>query len=192
MRGPREMTERVERVGLARIVRQSGVDLTEDGVGSEEENSLRIADALIDAGYAQGPGAPRTDELARNAAFHALEDLLNTDSGHPHSYAAYIVADAHAVTWEHDVNAAGVAVRRYVLRGAWEVDPEPPCHLPRKGDIVGYDDEEFGDGEWEVRAVPFSARTEPDSVLFLARPDWARSKYINVTARQVEILRRSQ
>jgi hypothetical protein len=67
---------------------------------------------------AQDPDAPRTDELARNAAFNALLEILDERSAHT-------VADEHTVTWERDVNANGQPVRRYVLRGAWEVDPEP-------------------------------------------------------------------
>lgn len=31
-------------------------------------------------------------------------------------------ANRHTITWERDVNDAGVPVRRYVARSAWEVD----------------------------------------------------------------------
>lgn len=117
-----------EREDLARLVLAAGVDLNEDGVGSEQDNALRIADALLSA---RDPGAPRTDELARNAAFRALTDLIGRESGEgvlltyatPAQIAAHLTA-THTVTWERDVNAGEVAVRRYVLRGAWEVDPE--------------------------------------------------------------------
>jgi hypothetical protein len=77
------------------------------------------------------PGAPRTDELARNAALHALADTIN--DGMPHSYdlgyedfevAAKAITDTHSVTWERDVNGAGVPVRRYVMWSEWTVDPE--------------------------------------------------------------------
>jgi hypothetical protein len=81
------------------------------------------------------PSGPRTDELARNAALHALADLtenagpdLNEDGVGSTEENAMRIADhilgAHGVTWERDVNAAGVPVRRYVMRGEWTVDPE--------------------------------------------------------------------
>jgi hypothetical protein len=44
--------------------------------------------------------------------------------------AAAIVA-AHTVTWERTVDEHGQPVRRYVLRGEWEVDPEPPTGKPQ-------------------------------------------------------------
>lgn len=77
------------------------------------------------------PGAPRTDELARNAALHVLSDAIGAEG-----YSAYAmgqdadpervasgILDSHTVTWETDINSAGVSVRRYVLRGGWDVDP---------------------------------------------------------------------
>lgn len=81
------------------------------------------------------PGVPVTDELARNAARNDLRDLVAASSvdltedgvGSPEENAGRIadqIVAAHAVRWEHDVNDAGVTVRRYVLRGAWEVDAE--------------------------------------------------------------------
>jgi hypothetical protein len=77
----------------------------------------------------QDPGAPRTDELARNAALNAITDVLfaapiNQASHAVASLNAAAVTWDHTVTWERDVNEHGVPVRRYVLRGAWEVDPE--------------------------------------------------------------------
>lgn len=75
------------------------------------------------------PGAPRTDELARNAALHAIADAIR-DLGFSFNAVAPLVAEHlttnNTVTWETDVNSAGVPVRRYVLRGAWEVNPNPP------------------------------------------------------------------
>lgn len=77
------------------------------------------------------PGAPRTDELARNAALHALAGAIQTEGydafgmgrdADPERVASGVL-DQHTVTWETDVNSAGVPVRRYVLRGAWEVNP---------------------------------------------------------------------
>jgi hypothetical protein len=77
------------------------------------------------------PGAPRTDELARNAALHALTDAIREvgynfygsgPEGDPEVVAGRLTSD-HTVTWETDVNSAGVPVRRYVMRGEWEVDP---------------------------------------------------------------------
>ena len=78
------------------------------------------------------PGAPRANELARNAAMHALADLHREytgplgDGSTDAERVAKSIADNHTVTWETDINSAGVPVRRYVLRGAWEVDPNPP------------------------------------------------------------------
>lgn len=36
-------------------------------------------------------------------------------------------ADDHLIAWERSVNSAGVPVRRYVARSAWEVDPAAPA-----------------------------------------------------------------
>lgn len=90
----------------------------------------------------------KTDPLAENHARNALADMLyhsNVDlsedgCGDPEDNAdhlAGLVTDAHVVTWERQVNIdpghgptrgtpgdPNVYVRRYVLRGAWEVDPE--------------------------------------------------------------------
>jgi hypothetical protein len=59
----------------------------------------------------------KTDELARNAAYNALTEVIGWG-------AARNVTKGHTVTWERDVNEHGQPVRAYVLRGAWEVDPE--------------------------------------------------------------------
>jgi hypothetical protein len=67
----------------------------------------------------------RADETARNVARNAIRDIIDDGFDFPSkadSYADYVVDD-FTVTWERDVNGHGVAVRRYVLRGAWEVDP---------------------------------------------------------------------
>jgi hypothetical protein len=89
------------------------------------------------------PGAPRTDELARNAALHALADAIRAGSDgvgangewhfpEPEDLAAGALPDlADSILWETDVNSAGVPVRRYVLRGAWEVNPAPVRGVPR-------------------------------------------------------------
>jgi hypothetical protein len=79
----------------------------------------------------------KTDELARNAALHAIGDAvsgsLDYATRHAYDYGASVntqlVTDAviglaASVTWEREVNEHGQPVRRYVLRGAWEVDPE--------------------------------------------------------------------
>lgn len=170
-----------ERDKIAQVVLASGVDLTEDGVGSQEENARRIAEAVIagrEEGYTAGmspdqtntfervdralrleigrwlpsdmtadvahmaariavfaassPGAPKTDELARNAARNALIIPIGsitdgtgiTEDSEVIGAIADTVTRNHTVTWERDVNANEVPVRRYVLRGAWEVDPE--------------------------------------------------------------------
>lgn len=81
------------------------------------------------------PSAPVTDELARNAARNALADIVGAAAvdltedgvGNTEENAGRIadeIVATHSTRWEHDVNDAGVTVRRYVLRGAWEVDAE--------------------------------------------------------------------
>lgn len=150
------------------------------------------------------PGAPATDELARNAAINAIScELLNSGvSTNPGltDRIGYALAAMHAITWETDINANGVPVRRYVLRGEWEVDPTPPAYIPEKGDVVRLlgdepvmtNDGEFpADAEWIISAVPFTVSHDPDYTLILLRqPSWAEGKYINATAGTVEILRR--
>lgn len=109
----------------------------------------------------ENPGAPRTDVLAENAALTQLINLLTEDDcplGEPQGAASYLLA-AHTVTWERGRNGAGVAVRRYVLRGEWEVDPEAehPAHTIdtsiRTGDRVYYRDGRDGRRVWTVRSM---------------------------------------
>lgn len=79
------------------------------------------------------PGAPRTDELARNAALHDIANHIEgEDSEADGQYCANRLLDdmVASVTWETDVSSAGVPVRRYVLRGGWEVDPLGPRTVP--------------------------------------------------------------
>jgi hypothetical protein len=58
------------------------------------------------------------DAFAYNAAYNMLLRLIGERDAHA-------VLDAHpSVRWEREVNGRGVAVRRYVLRGEWEADPE--------------------------------------------------------------------
>jgi hypothetical protein len=67
----------------------------------------------------------KTDELARNAARNAFRDMLSQRiPGVESEMIADVLASTHTVTWERDVNEHGQPVRAYVLRGAWEVDPE--------------------------------------------------------------------
>lgn len=86
-----------------------------------------------------------TDRLAENAAQNALEDLMRPT-------VARAIVGAHTVTWERGVSAAGVPVRRYVLRGGWEVDPQPmPAERPiGRGDVVCFTDRRDGGREWSV------------------------------------------
>lgn len=95
--------------------------------------------------------------------------------------------DAH---FEYRVNGNGVAERRVAVASEWEVDPAPPLHLPEKGDVVEYLDAADGEGEWEVRAVPWVAQHDGYALLLLARPDWPEGKYMNTTAQMVRIVRR--
>ncbi len=76
------------------------------------------------------PDVPETDELARNAARNAFRDALdgqglNDDlSGGAVERLADVPVSDMAVTYERDINSAGKAVRRVVMRGVWEIDPE--------------------------------------------------------------------
>lgn len=72
------------------------------------------------------PGTPQTDESARYAALHAIAHVIGREDDEVDDYriADLILAEHVSATWERDVNSAGVPVRRYVLRGPWEVDPE--------------------------------------------------------------------
>jgi hypothetical protein len=122
-----------------------------------------------------------TDEIARNVAYNRLLDILDERSAHT-------VADTHTVTFERTVNEHGQPVRRYVLRGAWEVDPNPPTHMARQGDIVRFRDRERGEGEWTVAGAPYTAASEGYQILALSRGgvrDYT-------TLAEVEIVRRPQ
>lgn len=77
----------------------------------------------------QDPGRVKSDELARNAARNAIRDMLDgaAGDGAPAGRCGPVadhLTRHHDVTWERDVNSAGMAVRRYVMRGEWTVDPE--------------------------------------------------------------------
>jgi hypothetical protein len=91
-----------------------------------------------------------------------------------------------------DVNAAGVPVRRLVVHGEWEVDPNPPA-VPQveRGDVVHYVDREFGEhDDWTVMAVPVSAANPGDSLVLLTRAEWDEGAYVNTAARNVRIVSR--
>lgn len=102
------------------------------------------------------PGAPETDVLARNAARNAI--AAHIENMEPEAEGGYL-ADLllndliEAVTWERDVNSAGVAVRRYVLRGEWEVDPTAKTAQIVRGDVVIYQDRRDDGREWTVENV---------------------------------------
>lgn len=146
------------------------------------------------------PGTPATDELARNAALNAIVDqLVSMPPIDAEDYATYErtragvlgLLSTHTVTWERDVNANGVAVRCYVLRGPWEVDPEPQPVRIQKGDIVRYDDHEFGaHDDWIVTSVPLRGRKAGESLLFLKRPEWIHGSYVNTGEHMVTLIRR--
>lgn len=69
------------------------------------------------------------DAFAYNAAYNTLLRLIGET-------AAHAVLDAHpSVRWEREVNGRGVAVRRYVLRGEWEVDPEAATVEPQAREL---------------------------------------------------------
>jgi hypothetical protein len=139
----------------------------------------------------------KTDELARNAAYNAIR-LEHVDATGPHGdglrdcerMARYVV-DSHTVTWERDANENGVPVRRYVLRGAWEVDPEPRAVRIQKGDVVRYDDIEFGPhDDWIVTSVPFKTLEPGLSIVLVRRPEWINDEYVNTSERMVTLIRR--
>lgn len=148
----------------------------------------------------------KTDELARNAARNAI--ARHIEEMEPEAEGGYL-ADRllndiiTTVTWETGVNAAGVPVRRYVLRGEWEVDPAPPVHFPRKGDVVAFLPEHDEDvatsglgvvpagSEWVVRSVPVINRTRQYALLFITQPEWPQGSYITATSKTVRIVRRT-
>lgn len=74
-----------------------------------------------------GPGGPENDETARWQAWTTIRDMLddaaniNARAGRSGAVADYLTRH-HVVTWERDVDSAGLAVRRYVLRGNWELE----------------------------------------------------------------------
>lgn len=139
------------------------------------------------------PGAPETDHLARAAARNTL-----TDCGLGEGTAALgEILAAHSFTWETDINANGVPVRRYVMRGEWEVDPTPPAPVVATGDVVTYGEEVttvYGiyraGTEWIVSAVPYKALDPGQSIIYLRQENWAPGSYINTTAKCVRIVSR--
>lgn len=150
------------------------------------------------------PGAPRTDALAENQALSTVtETLLSTLDGtsftedeESASFIAAAVVRNHTVTWETDINSEGVPVRRYVLRGTWEVDPDS-AELPRVGDTVryraGYDQEiqtiDHGTvpegSDWIVFSVLGMG------IALLGMPGWPKEHYINTGVGRLEIVKRA-
>lgn len=107
------------------------------------------------------PGAPRTDEIARNVALHAIADHIRCeDSDADGQYCASRLLDdiITSVTWERDVNSAGVPVRRYVLRGEWLVDPEGEHYRREQESLIA-------EARAQLAGSPMQARvgcTDPD------------------------------
>jgi len=152
----------------------------------------------------QNPGVPQTDELARNAAYNTIR-LAHVDATGPHGdgqtdcerMARYMV-DEHTVTWERDINSAGVAVRRYVLRGAWEVDPEnrvsrtsPSAggHVLRARDVVRFADRRDGGREWTVQSTENWLGTDIISMTAPGADEVAEQQYAR--ADELELLQRT-
>jgi hypothetical protein len=140
------------------------------------------------------PGVPTPDVLALGR----FEDVLyeaTAGAGGEQTAGDVISAlrDAFpSAQFVQDVNSVGVAVRRLVIHGEWEVDPNPPTHPEvRTGDRVAYRDPSFDFyDDWEVRAVPFQAADPADSLVLLARPEWGPDLFVNTTARWVRIVSR--
>lgn len=144
------------------------------------------------------PPTPVTDLSAWGVTRRKLADLIGGTSR------ADQILDSHVVTWETDINANGVPVRRYVLRGEWEVDPRPPTYQPEVGDVVNYLTDEpvitrNGEiprwAEWTVSSVVWQDRANPGSSLILIRqPHWGEGQgvdaCINTSARMLKIVRR--
>jgi hypothetical protein len=94
------------------------------------------------------PGAPATDQEAAAKLAWDLNNLLprKTRGDIEHLRSELFTS----ITWETDINANGVPVRRYVLRGEWEVDPQPPAYEPEWGDVVRFADRRDDGREWIV------------------------------------------
>ncbi len=73
----------------------------------------RIVDSLPD----EVSVAVDKDDLKFGAVIADLDDIRRTVSAQLHD-----MLDRQTIEYEREVNQAGVAVRRLVLRGEWEVD----------------------------------------------------------------------
>lgn len=148
------------------------------------------------------PGAPRTDELARNAALHALDDAVRIAADRVTEWprqtatvgteAASAILDSHTVTWERDVNANGVAVRRYVLRGAWEVVPESQPTPIGHGDTVRYRDRRDGGREWYVHGTPIRDVLDNHMVSMTSAGEDDVAEHRYARAGELEVVRRAE
>lgn len=160
--------------------------------------------------------APRTDEMARGAAYRQIEELIRQAddlcNAEPRltigvvGEAASAVVSEHVVTWERDVNANGVPVRRYVLRGMWQVDPEAPRPDAvmtikdarneltfRTGDTVRYRDGRDHGRRWTVGEVFGLGSAYPDLGVSMTAPDPEDvAEHVYAKASELEVIRRAE
>lgn len=131
------------------------------------------------------PGAPRTDELARNAARNALAEAIRRvgynfygagPEGDPDVVAEHLTND-HTVTWETDVSSAGAPVRRYVLRGAWEVDLNPPAAPASPADGVEW--HRHTHDMWVGEGYGAKVLVEVDGLATSRREKWRARTFTN-------------
>jgi hypothetical protein len=103
------------------------------------------------------PGHPQPDVMALQKLRTVLADTIRDHTGEVALTDGWVDSEMVALAlmehfptaqFEHDVNSNGVAVRRVIVRGEWEVDPAPPrpgnagtyscvaCGKPMSADLV--------------------------------------------------------
>ena len=128
------------------------------------------------------PKGPVSDLSAWGIARRRLVELLGSLGR------ADTILDRHDANWETDINANGVPVRRYVLRGEWEVDPQPPAYVPLPGDVVRFADRRDGRREWTVSPPITPLRAGRVSLISPGADETQEHQYAE--AGELEIVRR--
>lgn len=82
------------------------------------------------------PAVPAPDVLAVERFRTVLTDSVVWAQRNETSEVDSVLAEFPSAQFVHDVNSAGVPVRRLVVHGEWEVDPNPPKVDPRLGEAA--------------------------------------------------------